>query len=43
MKVGIYFDKTTFEKLEAFSKDKGLTRSSAVRFCINSILKNGAH
>ena len=40
MKTGIYFDKKTIEILDQWAKSKGLSRSSAVRFCVRSYLQN---
>jgi len=39
MKTGIYFDKKTVELLDRWARSKSLSRSSAVRFCVNSFLK----
>lgn len=43
MKTGIYFDKETAEMLDKWARSKGLSRSSAVRFCVNSYLKGNTY
>ena len=42
-KAGIYFDKKTLQLLDKFADDKGLSRSAATRFCVNSYLKAPTH
>jgi len=43
MKTGIYFDEKTIKMLDQWARSKGLSRSSAVRFCINSYLKGNTY
>ena len=40
MKTSIYFNKETLELLDQFAENKGLSRSAATRFCVNSCLKS---
>lgn len=41
MKTGIYFDDKTIKLLDQWAKSKGISRSDAVRFCVNTVLKTG--
>ena len=35
----IYFDKNTLKLLDDFAEQKGISRSDAVRFCVNTTIK----
>jgi len=41
MKTGVYFDKETFELINRFAKEKGISRSDAIRFCVRTVLQPG--
>jgi len=43
MKTGIYFDEKTIKMLDQWARSKGLSRSSAVRFCVRSYLQPNTH